>query len=473
MSRKVNYKKASTYYLVGNLFNKGMSFITVPIFTRILSTSDYGVITTYNSWIMILSMVIGFAMHMGIRAAFIDYEDKIDDFMSVTTTFTLECGVVLTAMVLGASLFIKTDLSMTLIILCMLHGLAAALIQNYTHYLMMRYQYKFRTALMILPNLISVILSVGVILFVIKSEKYMGRIVPTAAVNIFFGLLIVLLVYRKSHMLFNKEYLKYGLAVSAPLVLHGIALNVLSQSDRVMITSLADSSQTGIYSLIYNFSMLATVITTSLDGVWIPWFTERYKEKKINEVNKFAVDYVNLITYVMIALLMIGPEVVKILADERYWEGISIIPPVVLANYIIFVYTMYVNVEHFHKKTIFITINTIVAAVANLILNFIFIPYFGYVAAAYTTLASYLIALVLHARYSKKLEKGLYPIKMFLPSLIHIVAAVSVFYVFMNLMVVRWIVVAVYLGVMLFLNRKTVLRFMPKLSMLKRSNNKS
>ena len=51
------------------------------------------------------------------------------------------------------------------------------------------------------------------------------------------------------------------------------------------------ASQTGIYSLIYNFSMLATVLTTSLEGVWVPWFMKRYKEEKKKEINTLAVDY--------------------------------------------------------------------------------------------------------------------------------------------------------------------------------------
>ena len=198
-----------------------------------------------------------------------------------------------------------------------------------------------------------------------------------------------------------------------------------------------------------------------------------FTEKKISNINKYAVDYIHLMTYIMIGLIMVGPEIVQILADARYWEGIKIIPPVVLANYIIFVYTMYVNVEHFHKKTVFITINTVIAAVSNLILNFIFIPYFGYVAAAYTTLVSYIIALLLHARYSKRLEKKLYPIKLFLPSLLHILAAVAVFYVFMDMPAVRWGAVAVYLGVMAFINRGMILRLVPQLSFLKKFRKKS
>ena len=152
--------------------------------------------------------------------------------------------------------------------------------------------------------------------------------------------------YGRSGFVFNIEFLKHGLKISTPLILHGIALNILSQSDRTMITWLADASQTGIYSLIYNFSMIATVITTSLDGVWVPWFTKQMSNKGYKEINKVAVDYVNLMTYAMCCLIMVAPEVVKILASKPYWEGIVIIPPVVLSNYIIFVYTMYISSQY-------------------------------------------------------------------------------------------------------------------------------
>lgn len=295
----------------------------------------------------------------------------------------------------------------------------------------------------------------------------MGRIVPTALINVAFGLITVALVYARSHVLYNREYLKYGLAISMPLVLHGIALNILSQSDRTMITWLADASQTGVYSLIYNFSMIATVITTSLDGVWVPWFTERLKNRDIKSINDLAVDYINLMTYAMVGVMLVGPEVVKLLASSKYWEGISIIPPVVLANYIIFAYTLYVNIEHFYKKTPYITVNTLIAAGSNLILNYIFIPLYGYVAAAYTTLFSYLLAFVLHARYAKKLEPDVYPLKSFARPLAHIFGAMIVFYLFMNEWYIRWGGLCIYLLLMFIREWKKIVEFFPSLSHLK------
>ena len=465
--QKNEYKKASAFYLIGSLFNKGFAFLTVPIFTRILSTTDYGIVTTYNSWISILSMVMGFAIHMGIRAAFIDYKEKIDDFVSVTTTFTLLCGGVMCLFIGGGAYLLRINVDLTLIVLCLLQGLATALVQNYSMYLMMQYRYKFRTALMILPNLLSVGASVFAILFVVKTDLYMGRIVPTALINAAFGLITVALVYARSHVLYNREYLKYGLAISMPLVLHGIALNILSQSDRTMITWLADASQTGVYSLIYNFSMIATVITTSLDGVWGPWFTERLKNREIKSINDLAVDYINLMTYAMVGVMFVGPEVVKLLASSKYWEGISIIPPVVLANYIIFAYTLYVNIEHFYKKTPYITVNTLIAAGSNLILNYIFIPLYGYVAAAYTTLFSYLLAFVLHARYAKKLEPDVYPLKSFVRPLAHIFGAMIVFYLFMNEWYIRWGGLCIYLVLMFIREWKKIVEFFPSLGHLK------
>lgn len=445
-----NYKKAGTCYFIGNIFNKGIAFLTVPIFTRILSTSDYGIVTTYNSWIGILSMILGFALHMSVRMAAVDYKEKLDDFMSSIILFTTLTSLVITGFTVGVIKLFNLDGNILLVVICMLQAYAAATIEDYSTYLMMKYQYKSRTALMILPNLLSVILSIVVIKFVLESNLYIGRIVPTALITFAFGVGIALVVFRKGKIRIEKEYIKYAMAISAPLILHGIALNILSQSDRIMITSLADSSQTGIYSLIYNFSMIATVITTTLEGVWVPWFINKLKDERRDRINTIAKDYIHLMTYAMVALTLVAPEIVKIIANKSYWEGISIIPPVILANYIIFAYSLYVNIEHFHKKTPYITLNTIIAAVSNIILNFIFIPKYGYVAAAYTTLVSYLISFILHARYAKKLEPQLYPLKQFIKPLSELVVITVIFYIFMDKGWIRWGIMILYLIVVFF-----------------------
>ena len=456
-------KSASTYYLIGTLFNKGFAFLTVPIFTRILSTADYGVVTTYDSWIGISSVVIGFAIYMGIRSSFVDYPEKVDDFLSVCVTFTLMCGIILIFAVGVVLILFQSRINYTLVFLCLLQGLATAIVQDYSTYLMMRLDYKFRTMLMVVPNLLSSVIAVVAILFILKTKLYMGKIVPMALVNIGMASLLLVLAYRKSKMLFNKKYLNYALKISAPLVLHGIALNILSQSDRTMITVLGDASQTGIYSLIYNFGMIAVVITTALEGIWVPWFYNKLKENAATEINCIAKDYVHLMTYLLIGVIAIGPEIVKFLASNQYWEGIKIIPPIVLSNFMIFVYTLYVNIEHYHGKTVFITLNTFVAAGSNLILNYFFIPKFGYVAAAYTTLLSYSIAFAFHARYAKRLEPELFPIQMFIASFLQLAVTVITFYFFRDVWYVRFVAVLLFELCMLRKERDRIAFYVPSI----------
>lgn len=461
-SGSVKVKQASLYYLFGSMFSKGIAFLTVPIFTRILSTTDYGIINTYTSWVAILSVVMGFALHMGIRASFLDYRNKVDDFFSTTVTFVSIVGVSISGIVLLTCWLIHVNLSLLLVALCLLQSVSSAIIEDYSMYLMMQYKYKARTAIMILPNLIATVLSIVVILFVIKSDAYMGRIAPMCAVYVIFCILILFLAYRKSGVHLDSQYISFGLKISAPLVFHGLALSILSQSDRMMITRFAGASQTGIYSLVYNFSMIATVLTTALDGVWIPWFYERYKEKNYEKINQFAKYYVQFITFCMVGLILVGPEIIKLLAPKKYWEGITIVPPVVLSAYVIFLYTLYVNVEHYHKKTVRITGNTIIAAITNIVLNLLLIPKFGYVAAAYTTLVSYGVSLLIHVISTKMLDSKVYPINIFASSLFQNLIAVVAFYGFQDMWIARWMIVLLYMIYLLLKYKEEFMQFIPQ-----------
>ena len=463
--KKREFTEAGVLYFVATLFNKGIGFVTVPIFSRILTTSDYGTVTTFNTWVSTIAVFMSLALYNSVRNSFVDFE-KQERPKFLSSIVSLTCIIFAVSMlVCAAGLYlIPINVNIALVFLCLIQSFGNALINDYSYYLMMNYQYKARTAIMVLPSLISVIFSIIAILFIVEDNLYMGRIVPTTIVFGLFSIIILIAVFRKARPQLNKKYLKYGLAISLPLVLHSVALHILSQSDRIMITAFRGSSETGIYSLVYNLSMIATVITTSLDGIWVPWFIERLDKRELKEVNVLVMDYVHLMTYAMVSLILVGPEIVKIFADSRYWEGISIIPPIVLANYFIFMYTLYVNIEHFHKKTPYITVNTLIAAGTNLILNFIFIPRYGYVAAAYTTLVAYVIAFVLHARYAKKIEPELYPLKMFVVPLIQIAIAIIIYYPFIDYWWIRWPIMIVYVCAMFVKERYRIGIFLPKLS---------
>lgn len=123
-------------------------------------------------------------------------------------------------------------------------------------------------------------------------------------------------------------------------------------------------------------------------------------------------------------VIIISPEIITIMVPKEYWKGINIVVPLVMSVYFMFLYSLPVNIEYFFKKTNYIAIGTIFAAVLNILLNSYFIPKFGYEAAAYTTLISYICLFIFHWIICKKIfNRKLYDIKLLMLSTL----AVSLF----------------------------------------------
>ena len=129
-----------------------------------------------------------------------------------------------------------------------------------------------------------------------------------------------------------------------------------------------------------------------------------------------------------------------LLSTRPDWEGRYIIPPIVLANLVTFIYTFYVDVEHFHKKTLLIAFNTTIAAVCNIVLNFIFIPAFGYAAAAYTTVVSYGLSLIMHYIAARKLEHSIFNISHYGLYFFRLLFVTAIYYICLDIPVIRWMV---------------------------------
>ena len=163
-----------------------------------------------------------------------------------------------------------------------------------------------------------------------------------------------------------------------------------------MIQKLCAKELLGIYTTGYSIAVLLSVITNAIGQAWLPWFNEQLYENKKDTIRKKNMLLMELGCFLTIGFIVVGPEVIMILCGEKFWDAKWVIPPVAIATLCQYFYTNYVNVELFYKKTVLIAVNSIAAALINVGLNAYFIPRFGYLAAAYTTLAGYFILMILH-----------------------------------------------------------------------------
>lgn len=107
----------------------------------------------------------------------------------------------------------------------------------------------------------------------------------------------------------------------------------------------------------------------------------------------------------IVGVLAISPEIVKIIGSKEYWDGTRIIMWVVFATFLNYTYTLYVNIESFHRKTALISSGTVLTAFINVVLNYMFLMKYGYGFAVASTVISYFAMLVFYGLIVNKVMK--------------------------------------------------------------------
>ena len=155
-----------------------------------------------------------------------------------------------------------------------------------------------------------------------------------------------------------------------------------------MISKMVDNSAVGIYSLLYNVSSLSDIVWNAMIAAYIPFLYQNFDSQK-DKIRKITDILLIFYAGVAIILTFFAPEIVWILATEEYYESVNIMPPIACGIFYMAVFGIYTPIFVYYKKTGYLMVTTSITAVLNIILNVIFIPLFGYQAAAYTTLVSY------------------------------------------------------------------------------------
>ena len=387
--------KSGVWYTVANFIMKGIGFITTPIFTRLLSHDEFGLYSNYASWLQTFTMFVTLNLASTFISARFDFEDDFDGYISsVLSLSTVSTLIWLLIMNLFPAWFASiTGVEFKYLNIMMLYLLFAVAIDMFQA----RERYFFRYKISVFISLfLSVASSVlAVLLIVYLDNRLAGRIVGFAIPYIVMGLVLYIVIFLRGKKI-NINYWKYALPICLPFIPHLLSLTLLNSMDKIMITNICGPAQNALYSLAYSCGAVITMLITSLNTAFAPWLGEQLHVNNFGTIKKVATKYVLLFVGLTCGIMLIVPELLLIMGGESYREAIYVMPPVAFGCVCQFVYTMHVNIEQFKKKTVGMALASVSAAGLNYLLNMIFIPRFGYIAAAYTTLASFLWLMLIH-----------------------------------------------------------------------------
>lgn len=390
--------KTGSLSLLGTILVKAVNLISIPVFSRLLTTSEYGQVDVFMTYVNIFMIIMGLDFIGVVGKGRLDHERDADEFITSSLLFTtiFSVGVVIVINIVFPLIQVAFGMDRLTVNIMLLYSYAMFIISfraaEYNFY----YEYKKNMVMSLSVALGNFALSIILIETVFKGQKFWGRIIGAMLPTVVIAFFVYLYLARRGHWQMKKDHVRYSLEFGVPLIPHNLSHMVLSSADKVMINSMISASASGIYSLVYTLGMMIQVMMEAMNNVFGPWLFRQLKKEENAAIRYVQKYYLLMYCVVTIAVMAISPEIIKIVGAKEYWEGIPMVMWVVYATFINFTYTLYVNVEFFYKKTMLISTGTIMAALVNILLNGLFLKRFGYQFGAISTLISYLALLIFH-----------------------------------------------------------------------------
>ncbi len=424
--------KASIVLMLSQIIQKGLSVLTSPIYTRLLTTEEYGQVSLFFSWYEILIIFTGLCLSKGVfNNGMMDFKQDRDRFTwslyTLAFTSTMIVGIVVILFCKCIYNFITLPINLIVYMFVLL-----AFEEGYSLWVVrQRFEYKYKATFIaaVWMAVVSPVCGILAILF-LKNNRVVARIVGARNVFIMVYFVALISIFYKARGKTKAAYWKYALKFNLPLIPHYLSLHILNHMDRIMISLLDSVSAAGIYSVAYSGASIIKVFWQAINASLIPWTYEKCEKKQYGQLNLLTQLLISVYAVICICFMVLAPEVMRILAPSSYEKGIYVIPSVTAGVFFSSMYYIFANVIYYYKKPKYVMYSSCFAAITNIVLNYIFIVKYGFMAAGYTTLACYVIQAVIdYFAMERAVSENIYDMKpiVFISALVIALSIVTSF----------------------------------------------
>ncbi len=399
--------RASFWFLVCGILQNGLNIITLPVFTRVLTEEQYGLSSTFFAWNDLLTVVCTLRLSYGVfDKGLLKYGGKRDSFESSLLGLTTTLSVIMLALYLLFHDMIQNIFGMSFI-LCLslfINQIFAPALLFWTARNKFEYKYQKFTAVTIVTAIVSTLLNLMAVL-TMDYDRGTVKILSYQLIWCIVYIIFYVYIFARGKTFYQKDMWAYALKFNIPLIPYFLSTLILDKADRIMIDNFCGKSYVALYSVSYNLGRLMVLLTSALDATITPWMYQKIKEERYDNCKKITTSILAVFIIIATGFMIFAPELVTLFAAPEYKEAVYVIPPVIASYFFVMLYQVVAKVEFYYERTKTIASVTLAAAVLDIILNYFAIPKFGYIAAGYTTLISYITMALFHMAVSYKLAK--------------------------------------------------------------------
>lgn len=393
---KGSLRNHSSFYLIANIFSKGFLLISMPILTRMLSPSDFGIITIFDSIYFTMTILFSFAVEESIKRF---YFEKRRDFSYAAGSMFIAASLL--SMVFLAIILLFHDWLSNLFAVPAVVILFAGVLSFLAvpkgilmQLLNAQQESKKYSLLATIASFLNLSFTI-LFIYLLKDNKYEGRVYGQMVPAILFFVLAQIYIFRKFKFTIRRRYLKYFFSYSLPLIPYRLSGLLLTYVDSMIIGKIVGMKETGLYSIAYRIGMGVLILHTSISMAMEPkimLLMNNYQEN-VKKINGYIENAAKSLFFFGFVISVFAKYILRVLVPEEYYDAINIVPIIILSYCFLFIYEQFTRINRFYKKTIINTTAMVISIIVNIILNIWLIPIFGYKIAAFTTLISMIVLL--------------------------------------------------------------------------------
>ena len=394
--RKVG--RQTVVYGTGIILGKLASFLMLPIYTRYLSTTDYGILELLGMTIDVIAMIAGVGLAGGIFKFYAEFDDAREKRQVVSTVAFGTLGLALITSILG---FTFAD---------QINGLVFPAGGNADYFRIFFLIYFFQSAgapaMLLLRiqdrsvafvgiNIAKLVLSLSLNIYfvVVQGLGVPGVLYANLIVSATAAITLSAYTFHQVGFSFCTSKFRQMTRFGTPLVVVSLSSFILTFSDRYFLNYFAGTSDVGIYALAYRFSFVLSALTVMpFQQVWEPRRFDIAKRPDAGPIYSRMFFYFSLLLVggatVMVALIR---DFLGVMAAPAFLPAYRVVPLILIVT-IVQQWTTYSNLGLFLKnRTNLMAWASLAAVAVALSLNALLIPRYGIMGAAWATVAAYVV----------------------------------------------------------------------------------
>ncbi|TBN00183.1 hypothetical protein EYD45_14690 [Hyunsoonleella flava] len=387
-------KKAYIYYLLGEGCSKGVVFLLLAFYTNNLTKPEFGTLSLFWVAVPLFSVLVDFSQRSYVKYYSIHNDKRTSELLYSLQVFSI--FIALTYLIV----FALKDMANIYIIgrvpdyYIVTTAALFAIIELHLSFFQIKGNYIKYNIVFVLRNAFPYIL--GALWFFCFSNS----------IHAFMAIQCLLLFGLSCYLFFSlnikfpkfktiREDIVNGLVFSFPFIPAMISVLALSFSDRFIINYFYSEVEVADYTVAYTISSVFIAFFMATNKMWQKYILENLKLGNTNKISAASKKYILLVASIGVLVYLFRSILLKFMSNESYAGVAEMIPILLLGMFFYFLYTVLSNIPFYHKNTYLMVVPAIIAAVINIILNFLLLPDFGYKIAAVTTTISYGIEFVI------------------------------------------------------------------------------